>query len=343
MAHVSGISLAIVGSGNMAKTHARHWAGIPEAKLVAIATHDAATAQDLACAEGAAIYGSLDELLAAEGDHVNVVDICTPTPTHKTLALSALAAGKHLLLEKPMARTVADCDEIIAAASQAKVVMMVAHVVRYFPEFALAKAQVDSGAIGIPAAIRTARLAGFPKGGWNNWYADPALSGGVIMDMIIHDFDWLLWTFGPVDRVFAKGLYASAEHRGKIDYALVTLHHVSGALSHVTGSWAHTGGFRTTFEICGDGGMLEHDSALVAPLSIASRQTDGAAVAGVAVPESPMAASDDPYCREIRHFADCVLSGRQPDITLDDARAAVQIAAAAIESIISGQPVTIAL
>ena len=160
------------------------------------------------------------------------------------------------------------------------------------------------------------------------------------MDMIIHDFDWLLWTFGPIDRVFAKGLYKNPDHVGKLDYALCTLHHANGVLSHVTGSWAHSGGFRTTYEICGDAGMICHDSADIAPLTVSLRQTEPGK-AGVAVPESPMAPNDDPYYRELRHFTDCVISGKEPDITLEDARAAVAIAEAALISIETGEVVEI--
>ncbi len=211
-------------------------------------------------------------LASPTGADIDIVDVCLPTPLHVPAALQALGAGKHLLLEKPMARTTADCDQIIAVAERAGTTAMVAQVVRYFPEYANAHRHVKAGAVGTPAVIRAARLGMHPKAGWNNWYADQSASGGVILDLIVHDFDWLLWTFGPVERVFAKGLYKNPEYIGLLDYALVTLRHASGALSHVTGSWAHPSGFRTTFEICGDAGMIEHDSAAVAPLAIAQRE-----------------------------------------------------------------------
>jgi predicted dehydrogenase len=324
----------------MARVHLNHWRRIPEVVLTGLVSLDSESANRLAAPGDARIYKSLADALSDRGQEVAIVDICAPTPTHKPLALEVLAAGKNLMLEKPMARTTMDCDAIVSAAKAASATVMVGHVARFFPEFELGKRQVDSGAVGIPAAVRTARLAGHPKGGWNNWYADPIQSGGVVMDMIIHDFDWLRWTFGPVDRVYAKGLYNMPEHVGKLDYALCTLHHKSGVLSHVTGSWAHTGGFRTTFEICGDAGMIAHDSALTAPLTVSLRQAEPGK-SGVAVPESPMAPFDDPYYRELRHFTDCVLTGKQPEITLDDARAAVEIAEAALKSIETGEPVEI--
>ncbi len=334
------LQLAVVGSGGMARAHTNHWRRIPEVRLAAVASQDQATARNLAGAESAELYPTLDALLASPmGANIDIVDVCLPTPLHVPISLLALDAGKHLLLEKPMARTTADCDQIVAAAARAGTTAMVAQVVRYFPEYAAAHRQVKAGAIGTPAVIRAARLGGHPKAGWNNWYADQSASGGVILDLIVHDFDWLLWTFGPVERVFAKGLYKNAEYAGLLDYALVTLRHTSGALSHVTGSWAHPSGFRTTFEICGDAGMIEHDSAAVAPLAIAQRESDGPRPPGVPIPESPLAPYDDSYYKELRHFTDCVLTGAQPDIKLAESRAAVRIAEAALESIETGRPV----
>jgi UDP-N-acetylglucosamine 3-dehydrogenase len=326
--------LLVVGSGNMARVHTSHWRRIPEVRLAGIASHDPDSARKLTLADQSDVmtYESLEAALGAAGDAFDIIDICTPTPSHEELAIEALAAGKHVLLEKPMARTVDACKRIVDAAEEASGVFMVAHVLRYFPEYALAKRQVDAGAVGVPAVVRTARLASHPTGAWKDWYADPAHSGGVILDMIIHDFDWLLWTFGPVDRVFAKGLVGQAEHQAKLDYALVTLHHASGTLSHVAGS---------TFEICGDAGMLEHDSDRIHALTLASRSASGAS-AGVAVPESPMSPRDDPYYKEIRHFTDCILSGAKPDITPHDALAAVQVAEAALTSIETGAPVSVA-
>ena len=138
----------------------------------------------------------------------DIIDICTPTPLHRDYVERAAAAGKAIFVEKPLARTLADCDAMVAAVNRAGVPAMPGHVVRFFPEYAAAKRLVDAGGVGKPAAIRTARLAGFPgQEGRPNWYADPQQSGGLVLDLILHDFDWLRWTFGPITRVYAKGLY----------------------------------------------------------------------------------------------------------------------------------------
>ena len=332
------LRICLVGSGNMARTHANHWRKIPEATIVSVVTKDAESIEKLPVSSSVELYDNLPAALT-QGDF-NVVDLCTPTTTHVELALLAAAAGKHLFVEKPMARTLYDCDLIIEAAEQAGIVIMVGHVVRFFPEFAAAKRAIESGAIGVPAAIRTSRSAGHPKGGWHNWFADPQQSGGVLLDMAIHDMDWILWCFGPVERVFAKGLYGKGEYAGVLDYGLVTFTLRSGAIAHVTGSWAHTGPLRTTFEVCGDAGMLEHDSAKSIPFSMTVRPVNGAQP-GPAITANPLSPYDDPYYKELREFADSILRNRRPTVTVYDARAAVQLALAALESIETGLPVTI--
>ena len=135
-----------------------------------------------------------------------------------------------------------------------------------------------------------------------------------------------------------KACTAKSEFVGHLDYALVTLRFASGAVGHVTGSWAHPGGFRTTLEIAGDGGLIEHDSARSASLTAALRTAGG----GNADSESPMAPDEDPYYLEIAAFVSALEKGETPPVTLDDAREATRIALAALESIETGRVVTLA-
>ena len=325
--------VGLIGAGTMGSVHARHWKALPGAELVGVLD----LRSDAAHAAGP-VFGDWNSLISqAKPD---IIDVCTPTPFHREYVERAAAAGKAIFVEKPMARTLADCDAMIAATERAGVPVMSGHVLRYFAEYAAAKRLVDAGGVGTPVAIRTARMAGFPDlGGRPNWYADPEQSGGLVLDMILHDFDWLRWTFGPVSRVYARGLYGQKEHLGRLDYALVTLRFASGAMAHATGSWAHPGGFRTTLEIAGDGGMITHDSAASAPMAASLRSSGG--VGGVAVPESPMAEGEDPYYLEIAAFVAALEKGEPPPVTLQDAREATRIALAALESIETGKVVTL--
>lgn len=316
------LKVALVGAGGMGTNHASCYRKLEDVELAAVVDVDRAAAE--AVADGAAVYGSLEEAL--QKTSVDVVDICTPTPTHSDLAVMALEAGKHLLLEKPMARTVDQCDAIIQAAKASGKTAMVGHVLRWFPEFAQAKKVIDSGGIGKPAVVHTSRGGTFPRGP-ESWYADFQQSGGVILDLIIHDFDWLRWCLGPVERVYAR----RAEN-----YALVTLRYKSGAMAHVEGTWMRPSGFEVHFEVAGDEGLIDYSSRNAVPLKT-SLKAGPEGKAAVEVPESPLAES--PYLQQIRHFLECVRTGSAPAVSLEDAREAVRTSLAALESCETGQPV----
>lgn len=331
------LTVGLVGAGKLGQLHARHWASLPNVRLVAVADPLIDNARVLAASVRAAspppAFADLPTLLARA--RPDIVDICTPTPTHRPLIEQAVAARCTVFVEKPLARTLADCDALVDLVRQTGTFLMVGHVVRWFPAFAHAKAVVDSGGVGQPAAIRTAREAAFPRRGGSpqSWYDDVQQSGGVILDVLLHDFDWLRWCFGPVARVYARGLTFQPQHHGLRDYALVTLRFASGAVAHVTGSWAHPGPVRTTFEICGDGGLLEWDSDRTASVSLLRPD--------LRAQESPLLPSDDPYLSELRAFADALRAGHPPPVTVEDGREAVRIALAALGSLQTGQAVAL--
>jgi len=326
--------VALIGAGTMGGEHGRQWAAVPRAEVVGVLAESREEAGRVAEAAACPAFGrdEFDALLRQT--RPDIVDVCVPTPIHRGYVERAAAAGKAVFVEKPLARTLTDCDAIVEAVERAGVPLMAGHVLRFFPEYAAAKRLVDTGGVGKPAAIRTARLGGMPQGG-QGWHGDEAQSGGVVLDMLVHDFDWLRWTFGPVTRVFAQGLYGRPEYAGKRDYALVTLRLESGAVAHVTGSWAHPGGFRATLEIAGDAGLIEHDSARSVPLTFSPHE-------GGAVPESPLAAEENPYFSELSAFVKALEGGVPPPVTVYDAREAARIALAALESIETGKAVTLA-
>jgi predicted dehydrogenase len=235
-----------------------------------------------------------------------------------------------------------DCDAIVNAVEKAGIPFMGGHVLRYFPEYAAGKRLLDGGAVGKPAAVRTARVSRFPgQDRANNWYGDYKQSGGVILDLILHDFDWLRWCFGDVERVYAKGLETSEKYRGKLDYALVTLRFKSGVVGHVTGSWGHPSGFRTTYEVAGDAGIIDHDSTRSVPLTITQQPAEDGSGTKPSLLRSPMASVDDPYRSELRAFIRALDAGENPPVTVYDGREAVRIALAAVESVETGKVVTL--
>lgn len=332
--------VALVGAGGMAGVHAGCYSKMENAHVVGVYDIRADAAQILSEKHGAKAFADFAAMLTET--RPDVVDVCCPTPWHREYVCAAAERAAELgiqgiSVEKPMGRTLEDCDAMIAACERAGIPLFVAQVVRFFPEFAQAKAAVDSGAVGKPAAVRTRRGGDMPRA-WNNWYAKPEWSGGCILDLIVHDFDWLRWTFGEVERVFAKS--TGSKTLPDSDFALVTLRFASGVIAHVESSWSDPGGFRVAFEIAGDAGLLEcnFNQPMATPFRKALRDTQAQKV-GVALPESPT--STDPYFLELAHFLNCLESGATPSITPQDGRAAVQIALAALESAQSGKPVVL--
>lgn len=323
--------VGIVGTGSMGQTHAAGWSMTP-AKLVGFVADKPETAASLATRYGATAVVNLDEMLTA----VDVVDVCAPTHLHHAIVLRAAAAGKDVICEKPLARTLPQAQEMIAACRAAGVKLVVGHVVRYFPEYALARQKVAAGEIGHPAVIRLRRGTFQPRKAADNWFLDPARSGGLMLDLMIHDFDYARWAAGEVETVYARNV-RTGHPDAQVDHGLAILTHRDGALSHVEGSWAYPPPlFRTQLEIAGDNGWLRYDSAETAALGLHLHRLRED-VPDVPQPGSPL--SEDPYTAQIRSFHDYLAGGPPPRVTAADGLAALQIALAAIESAATGEPV----
>ncbi len=325
------MKVGIIGAGFMGTVHAAAWAETP-AQIVGVVAETAQEAQPLAQQYHARVYPDLALLLP----DVDVVDICAPTHLHHPMVLQAAAAGKHIVCEKPLARTVEQGQEMIAACRKAGVKLLVAHVVRFFPEYSLAKATVDSGQVGRPGVVRLARGSFRPKKPVGNWLLDFEKSGGMMLDLMIHDFDYARWVAGEVESVFAKSI-SSAHGEAVIDYGLAILKHTSGALSHVAGAWAYPPPtFRTRLEIAGDAGLIEFDSDVAAPIALLLQKPAGDAP-DVGLPSSPLIES--PYATQIKEFYAALTEGRPTRVSAVDGLAAVQIALAAVESAYTGQAI----
>lgn len=325
------MKVGIVGAGFMAVTHAAGWAET-DATVVGIAAETEAEAMPLAKQYNLKIYPNLASMLP----DVDVVDICTPTHLHYEMTLQAAAAKKNIICEKPLGRNGAQALEMVEACRKAGVILLVAHVVRFFNEYALAKASVMQGEIGKPGVLRLNRGSFRPKKPAGNWFLDDSKSGGILLDLMIHDFDYARWIAGDVESVFAKKI-TSTHPEAPVDYGLVILTHRSGAISHITGSWAYPPPtFRTHMEIAGDGGLIEYDSADTAPIFNLIAKTDSSSP-DVGLPSSPVAES--PYTTQIKEFYAVLCGEKQPRVTAADGVAAVQIAEAAIQSAATGMAV----
>lgn len=323
--------VGIAGAGFMGSTHAAAWAATP-ATLTGIVAETTSEAEGLAAQFGARAYPSFAALLA----EVDVVDICTPTHLHHPLVLEAATAGKHVVCEKPLARTLEQAQQMVRACRAAGVKLLPAQVVRFFPEYALAKATVDTGQIGRLAIVRLARCSYRPKKPTGNWFLDFDKSGGMLLDMLVHDFDYARWVAGEVHSVFARSVSA-IEPGSPVEYSLAILRHAGGALTHVAGAWAYPPPtFRTGLEIAGDRGLIEFDSDATAPIRTLLQQPGGSAP-DVGLPASPL--RESPFVTEMREFYEAIAHDRPARVSAADGLAAVQIGLAAIQSAQSGEPV----
>lgn len=327
------LKVALVGAGSMGRVHANAYSKMPEAELIAVCDIDSKAAEVFSEEYKIPAFTDFNEMISKID--VDVIDVCTPTYAHSECVIAAAKAGKNVACEKPLARTVTQAEEAVQACEEAGVTLFTAHVLRWFPEYRTIKKKIDAGAIGEPVEVRTTRSGTHP-GDPNCWYSDYKKSGGVVLDLIIHDFDWLRWCFGNAKRVYARGLFDS-----KIpltDYALVTIRFESGVIAHVEGGWARPSGFITSVEAAGTKGLLNYCNNDTAPLVIDRKAIEGERPA-VTIPENPTI--DSPYYLELRHFIQCLESGQKPDVTPEDAIEAVRIAEASLKSISSGQSVVL--
>ena len=319
--------VGLVGAGFMGGVHLDAYAGIPDVEVVGIA--DARIEAAVAGAEmvGARPYASYEDLVA--GEDVEVVDVCLPTAFHRDLAVRAAGEGRHVILEKPIARTMKHAREIVEAFSGDGPYLFVGHVVRFFPEYVGIKQKFDAGDLGTVGVIRTSRRSPFLLG-WNDWYADWRVSGGVLLDLLIHDFDYLRWTLGEVERVYARGMLGREYNR--LDYVLVTLRFESGAIAHVEGHWGYPGPFNYSIEVAGSEALVTVNSTEPAALRM---------IGGTPEEIPNLASGTSPYEKELEHFIHCIATGEEPIVQAQDACEALRIGLAATESVLTGEPVTL--
>jgi UDP-N-acetylglucosamine 3-dehydrogenase len=323
------MKIGVVGAGFIGAIHLNAYANMPEVEVVGVADTLPETAAAGAALVGARAYSSYEDLIAAE--EVEVVDVCLPTTYHRELALKAAREGKHVILEKPIARTLEDAEAILEAFSGEGGRLFVGHVLRFFPEFARIKQMIDAEELGKVGVARTSRRSPFLTG-WNDWYADWRMSGGVLLDLVIHDFDFLRWSLGEVERVYAKGVMGREYNR--LDYSLVTLRFACGAIAHVEGQWGYPGPFNYSMEIAGSRAVVAIDSTEPPPVQLLG----GAMGPG----ESPdVATGKSPFQTELEHFVRCIATDEEPLVNAHDAYEALRIGLAATESVMTGKAVTL--
>ena len=335
------VRVGIIGMGFMGSMHFRNYQKIPQAKVVAVGDINSRRAHgDLSD-----LWGNIGSPSAAslpmEGitpltdarqlmarPEVDLVDICVPTPAHVALAIEALAAGKHVLCEKPLARTAADARRLAQAAGKAKGFFMPAMCMRFWPQWAWLKQSIVENRYGKVRAATFRRL-GSPPG--VAWYKDGANSGGAVLDLHIHDTDFVNFLFGAPAAVFTCGYSAFT---GSLDHVLTQYLYPGGPAVSAEGGWdmAAGFGFSMRYTVNFERATADFDSSRDRPLLL---YADGKS-------EPISCAATDGYFEEINYFIACIQTGRRPEtVTADDAAAAIGIIEAEVKSAQTGRPVKI--
>ena len=340
------IKIGLVGYGFMGKMHSECYQATGEAKVVAVADVEAGRREDAKANYGCETFGSLQQMLASAD--IDVVDVCTLTYLHEEHVAAAAASGKDIMCEKPMSLTVESCDRMISAVNKAGVKMMIGQVIRFWPEYQVIKELVDSGKYGKVLWLSATRRGAVPTYAWQDWYADPAKSGGAILDLHIHDQDYISYLVGSPKKILARTVPG---RKGAPDSVMALgWDHSSGVSSYAEGTLALAPGFPFTMALlvaCEKATIkfdLNTDPTLMVYLF------EGGAFAPK-LPDPGVGATSSAggnisnlggYFNEIKYFVDCLKAGKKFEIvTPETAREAVRICLAARKSAETGKIVNL--
>lgn len=342
------VRIAVIGTGYIAHTyHIPALLGLPEARVVALGYHSQRDrAIDLARDIGLAPHDCHADPYEAIGrDDVDAVLVLTPNDTHLPLARAAAAAGKHALVQKPLAPTPADCERIIEAARDAGVVLAASLMHRYFPEVREARRHIDSGAIG---AIQSIRIRNAVKASnWAEWlHSRERAGGGAAIDVGVHGIDLVRhWTGAEITTAQARAATLAPERElndesgprrvqaTNEDFAVAIYELSSGGIGIHEISWnEHAPPRRFEAEVRGSAGAVLVRSGHSAPLAISSPVLE--ASGSWLLPFLP---HESPGISQHQAFIDAVRRGRTNETPGDDGLAAVRVADAMQRSFVSGQ------
>lgn len=334
------IKVGVVGLGMMGLTHLDAYGKLGGVEVVALADRDEgrllgktrAGGNIEGQAEGGFDYAGVKKYtdafdLIADPD-IDVVDICLPTPAHVPFGVKALEAGKHLLTEKPLARTYEDALKLVDAAAASDKIAMCAMCMRFWPGWTWLKESIDDQRFGKLLSLSFRRVASHPQG---SFYEDGDANGGAALDLHIHDADFVQFLFGLPKAVSSVG-YSSKT--SAVDHIATRYDVGTDVLVRAEGSWAMADGFAFRMQYIAnfEQATAEFDSSAEHALILFQ---DGEA--------KPVELEDGMgYEREIAYFLDCVRSSRQPEIvTMRDAADAVKLIEAEVESVRRGASVAL--
>ena len=327
------LRVAVLGAGFMGSTHARAYHALPDVELAGIYARSGERAGPLAEELGTRWTDDLPALL--EDASVDAIDVCLPTPEHRSATEAALDAGKHVLLEKPLALTEADADALVARSAETDHVFMVAHVLRFWPEYVELQRLVAGGELGQPRFGLATRRQPFPA--WSTLFSRSDLTGGAVIDMMIHDYDALNWVFGAPRTATARG--ELNPRSGGWDQVQVLIDYDrASALVDGGMTMPESYPFSSRFEILCERGAAEyHFRAGGRSVEMGNGVNDLTLYPDEGDPIRLSPEQRDPYATEVAYFVDCVRRGEAAiRATPEDARLALRVALAARTSLERG-------
>lgn len=318
---MSDLGFAIVGCGAIARTHVKALADTPGARVTALVGRSASRLAEEADLD----VPCFDDVVAAVAQpNVDAVAVCTPSGAHRSPAVLAARAGKHVVVEKPLEITPRRCDDIIAAADAAGVKLAAVMPIRFTDAARKLKADVDAGKFGRLTLGETTckwwrSQEYYDSGDWRGtWDLD---GGGALMNQAIHNVDLLLWLMGPAASVTGFTATLAHERIEVEDTAVAAVRFASGALGMIVATTAAHPGHARTIAVHGDQGS-------------AAVTLDGGT-------SDPKAIAHESHARQYRDFVASVCESRRPAVDGREGRRAVEVIAAIYESTRTGRVVTL--
>jgi UDP-N-acetylglucosamine 3-dehydrogenase len=328
------VRIAVLGAGFMGGTHAKAYAAMPDVEVPVIFAPSPSRGEPLAVEIGSRWSDDLDAVIRDPA--IDAVDICLPTPQHRATTEAALAAGKHVLLEKPIALTLEDADALVRLGAETDRVFMIAHVLRFWPEYVEIARRVATGELGKPRSAFASRRQPFPA--WSALFSRADLTGGAVIDMMIHDYDALNWIFGAPAAVTARGM--RNPRSGGYDQVQVLIDYADGGSALVDGGMMmpETYPFSSRLEVLCEHGALEYTfRAGGRSVEMGQGINDLAFYPTEGEPLRLAPAQTDPYAAECAYFVDAIRRGTAADrATPLDAYQALAVSLAARDSLERG-------
>jgi len=336
------VNVAVVGLGFMGVTHITAYQKLPAARLVAVCDSvrlpvngvlagvagNVASSGDINLGRDIKVYRALGEVLA--DPEVELVDLCVPTLLHPEQCIASLKAGKHVLCEKPLALNSSEARKIVQAAKSARGFFMPAMCMRFWPGWSWLKQVVTEQKYGRVQAARFRRMSETPA--WSKGtYAKGNTVGGALLDLHIHDTDFVQFLFGRPKSVFSTGVVRGGN---STDHVVTQYNYEGGPAVYAEGSWLLTKGFSMSYTVLCERATLDFEL---------SRGADALQVTEEG--QSPRAVKfDEPdgYATEIAYLLAAIQSGQAPTVvTAAAGLTAIEICEAEEQSVKTGQPVAL--